>query len=198
MCSSNNYLFFSRPDSLIINKVFFLSIVFFAHRVYLSPLFPPLEPQTPNRSSLRPLSLIKAKTSSQPPYTYNINYDTFQPDSNLDQANRNGTHQERNSENCYEGDGHVQPIPSKWTKFRRCLRTSLGLRGRDLSILSIQYAQPLILVVLAAIVGICELINGAKVSILLLYYRFLCVGISLKHSVQTQFPFNRTLIYTLI
>lgn len=151
-------------------KVFFLSIVFLAHRVYLSPLFPPLEPHIPKKFSLRSLSL-NAKTASQPPYSYNINYDTYQHDTNLDQANRNGTCQERNSGNRYEGGGHVQPIPSRWTKFRRCLRATLGLKGRDLSILSIHSLLPIILVVFAAIVGICELVNGAKVSILLQFYR---------------------------
>ena len=72
---------------------------------------------------------------------------------------------------CYGGDGHVQPIPSKWTKFRRCLRTSAGVNGRRLaSLLNMHYLQPVILVTTALIVGLCEIINGAKVKSLATFY----------------------------
>ena len=113
------------------------------------------------------------ETASQVYYNDIWDRDTYQHDNIGDQqqADRTGSARRRSMDPCYGGDGHVQPIPSKWTKFRRCLRTSAGVNGRRLaSLLNMHYLQPVILVTTALIVGLCEIINGAKVKSLATFY----------------------------
>ncbi|KAH8112339.1 hypothetical protein DFH11DRAFT_485498 [Phellopilus nigrolimitatus] len=154
--------------------VFLISMLYFMHALFLSPCAcPPSAPadastkhrslsgfankNSKSRTSLRPLSLLKPRTPSvdyaaHPYPLFPRTEDCFSPRT----PTANGTSAD---------GGHVQPVPSRASRFVRRVRRAFTGSGKETGIGFGRFVQPALLFVTAAVVAACGLVDSGRVSL---------------------------------